>query len=68
MTRTALTRFDAGEAELARHFLTEYSHSRSMNALALGQALADGIEARTRAIFGIRPPEQEVEGDHVHCY
>ena len=68
VTRTALTLYDAGEEDLARHFLTEYSHTRSMDALALGQALADGVEARTKAVFGIRPPEQEVEGNRVHCY
>lgn len=66
--RTALALFDAGEEELARAFLTDYSHTRSMEALELGDGLVAGVEAHTKAVFGIRSPEDEVEGNRVHCY
>ena len=52
--RTALELYEAGEPELARQYLTYYSSNEALNGLRLGDALADGIEARTKAIYGIR--------------
>ncbi len=52
--RTALKLFEAGEPELARQYLTYYAGTEALNGMRLGEALADSIEARTRAIYGIR--------------
>ncbi len=52
--RTALKLFEAGESELARRYLTYYAGTEALNGMRLGEALADGIEARTKAIYGIR--------------
>jgi dipeptidase len=54
---TAEKLFQAGEPELARRFLTYYSGTEALNGMRLADALAVGIEARTRAIYGIRPPQ-----------
>ena len=54
--RTALKLYEAGEPELARTYLTYYSNTEAMNGLRLAEALATGIEARTRVQFGIRAP------------
>jgi hypothetical protein len=54
--RTALKLYEAGETDLARSYLTYYSNTEAMNGLRLGEALAAGIEARTKAQFGIRTP------------
>ena len=53
---TARTLFDAGKPELARKYLTYYSQTEALNGLELAESLSAGIEARTRVIFGIRPP------------
>jgi hypothetical protein len=54
---TALELFAAGRIDLARDFLTEYSHRRAMDGLRLGEALLASIEARSRLLFGVREPE-----------
>jgi hypothetical protein len=62
--RTAETLIDAGESELAGDYLTYYSRTELLNALLLAESLAQSIEARTRAIYGIgsdaepRSPDQ----------
>jgi dipeptidase len=62
--RTAETLIASGELDLACDYLTYYSRTELMNALALAESLAESIEARTRARFGIqsdaepRSPEQ----------
>jgi hypothetical protein len=62
--RTAETLIDAGESELACDYLTYYSRTELLNALLLAESLAQSIEARTRAIYGIgsdaepRSPDQ----------
>jgi len=52
--RTALKLFEAGEPDLARQYLTYYASTEALNGMRLGDALAASIEARTRAIYGIR--------------
>ncbi len=52
--RTAEILMDAGEEELARDYLTYYARAELLNALRLGESMAESIEARTRALFGIR--------------
>ncbi len=52
--RTALKLFEAGEPDLARKYLTYYSGTEALAGWRLGEALANSIEARTRALFGIR--------------
>jgi dipeptidase len=54
--RTALKLYETGDADLARSYLTYYSNTEAMNGFRLGEALAAGIEARTKAQFGIRMP------------
>lgn len=54
--RTAETLFEAGEDALARRYLTEQAHSAAAEGLRLLEALADGIEMRTRMRYGIRVP------------
>jgi hypothetical protein len=54
--RTALKLYEADETDLARSYLTYYSNTEAMNGLHLGEALEAGIEARTKAQFGIRTP------------
>ena len=68
VTRIAVTLLEAGEDELARSYLTDYSRTRSLAALDLGNALVNSIEARTKVLYGIRPPSQQVDGERVHCY
>ncbi len=53
--RTAEILIDAGEAELAADHLDYHCRTELLGALALGETLAAGLEARTRARFGIRP-------------
>ena len=55
--RTAATLFESDQADLAREYLTYYSNTEAMNGLRLMEALAEGIEARTKALFGIRLPK-----------
>jgi len=52
--QTALKLFEAGEAQLARRYLTYYSGTEALNGWRLGEALANSIEARTEALYGIR--------------
>ncbi len=52
--RTALKLFEAGEPDLARKYLTYYSSTEALAGWRLGEALANSIEARTRALYGIR--------------
>ena len=52
--QTALKLFEAGEPLLARKYLTYYSGTEALNGWRLGEALANSIEARTRALYGIR--------------
>ena len=49
--------YEAGEEDLARKYLTYYSNTEAMNALRLGEALAESIEARTKVLYGIRQPD-----------
>lgn len=53
--RTARVLFDAGEEALARRYLTEQAHFAAAEGLRLIEALAAGLEARTKVLFGIRP-------------
>lgn len=57
--QTARALFRGGEDELARDYLTRYSHERATDALRLGEALLGSIEARTRVLFGLRRPEND---------
>ena len=52
--QTALKLFEAGEPQLARRYLTYYSGTEALNGWRLGEALANSIEARTEALYGIR--------------
>jgi len=56
---TAQTLFRAEKPDLARHHLSYYSQTEAMNGLRLGQALANSIEARTKALQGIRQPSMQ---------
>jgi hypothetical protein len=56
--RTAAILYESGQTELAREYLTYYSLTEAMNGLRLMEALAVGIEARTKALFGIRKPKR----------
>ena len=49
--------FLAGEPELARAALTYYSRTEALNGLRLVEALAQGLEARTKVLFGIQSPD-----------
>jgi hypothetical protein len=51
--RTAETLIDSGESALAADYLTYYGRTELLNALALGESLAQSIEMRTRALYGI---------------
>jgi hypothetical protein len=68
---TAETLFAANKTGLALDYLTEYSATRGAEALALGNALLDSIEARTRVLYGYRAPEGDVVSrlsyDRVDC-
>jgi hypothetical protein len=52
--------FDAGRADLATAFLTDYCMDAGREGLLLGNALLGSIEARTAAIFGYRTPQTDV--------
>jgi len=64
---TARALMKSGNRDLAVRFLTDYSMERSMEALRMGQALADGIEAHMRVVYGLRPPEEEVDRGKPWC-
>jgi len=55
---TARTLYDAGKPDLARKYLTYYSQTEAMNGLELAEALTQSLEARTKALFGIRRPDE----------
>jgi secernin len=55
--RTAEILLKAGEGALARRYLTEQANTAARDGLHLIEALAEGIEARTKVLFGIRTPE-----------
>ncbi|MFN0172052.1 MAG: C69 family dipeptidase [Bryobacteraceae bacterium] len=55
--RTARILLEAREEALARRYLTEQAHTAAGTGLNLIQSLAVGIEARTKALYGIRTPE-----------
>jgi hypothetical protein len=64
--RTALEHYEAGDPEAAREYLTANAEGRFLEALDLGERLANEVEAETRERFGIRLPDQEVpEGSTV---
>ncbi len=44
---------------LAHEYLTDYTARVARDALDMGKALLGGIEARTRAVYGLRRPETE---------
>jgi dipeptidase len=54
---TALELYDAGRAELAREYLTDYSTEKALEALELGEAMLASIEARTKVFYGVQEPE-----------
>jgi len=67
----ANTLFAAGDDELARQYLTDYSRQRGADALQLGNALLASIEARTRELYGLRTPRtgetSKLSYDRVDC-
>lgn len=56
--RTARILLEAREEALARRYLTEQAHGAAQAGMRLIDALATGIEARTKSLFGIRSPEE----------
>ncbi|MHC4353256.1 MAG: hypothetical protein ACYS0H_11125 [Planctomycetota bacterium] len=54
--RTALTLYEAGEADLARHYLTYYGRTEALEGLRLVEGLSHSIELRTKLLFDIRQP------------
>lgn len=52
--------YEAGQADSARTVLTRYTRVRLLDALELGEALVERVEAETRERFGIRMPDTEV--------
>jgi hypothetical protein len=54
--RTARVLYEAGEADLARRYLTRYSMTESLQALDVGDALARSVDARTKLLHGTRLP------------
>ncbi|GAB2176883.1 C69 family dipeptidase [Dongia sp. agr-C8] len=63
--RTAETLIAAGELELACDYLTYYGRSELSNALTLAETLAESIEARTRARFGIRTDAEPLAPEQI---
>lgn len=57
--RTALILLKAKEDTLARRYLTEQANMAAGEGIRLIEALAEGIEARTKWLHGIRPAESE---------
>jgi dipeptidase len=55
--RTAQILLNAHEETLAHRYLTEQAHRAAADGLRLIEALANGIEARTQVLYGIRTPE-----------
>jgi dipeptidase len=69
--RTAEALFAAGETGLAHDYLTFYSTTKAMDGLRLGEDLLAGMEARIKAIYGIRKPSggqiNAAGGETVNC-
>jgi hypothetical protein len=63
--RTAETLIDAGESELACDYLTYYARTELLNALGLAESLAQSIEARTRALYGIRSDAEPLSPEQI---
>lgn len=59
VVKVAGTLFDAGNDELARQYVSDYSWRRGEDALQLGHALLASIEARTRELYGLRTPQTD---------
>lgn len=53
----AATLYEAGTPELARSYLNYYSGIEALKGMRLAEDLAMGIDARTRALYGIRTPK-----------
>jgi len=53
----ALALFEAGEADMARDVLDDYTTARARGSLDLGRALLASVEARHRLLVGYRAPE-----------
>jgi len=68
---TAETLIDAGEGDLAKAYLTDYSRQRGAEGLTLGKALLASIEARTEVLYGVRKPQGDIMsllgGERVSC-
>ena len=68
---TARTLLEAGKDDLAKQYLTLYSNTTAMEGLRFGESLLAGIEARTKAIYGIRKPQtdqiNDLGGETVNC-
>jgi hypothetical protein len=65
VSRTAETLIDAGESALACDYLTYYARTELLNALALAESLAQSIEARTRAIYGIKSDAEPLSPEQI---
>ncbi len=48
---------ESGNTELAREYLTDYTGRVASDALTMGEDLLAGVEARTRAVYGLRRPD-----------
>jgi dipeptidase len=59
--RTAQILLSAHEDALAHRYLTEQANVAAAGGLHLIEALADGIEARTKALYGIRSPDDPLQ-------
>jgi dipeptidase len=58
--RTAQVLLAAHEDDLARRYLTEEANRSAAEGIRLMEALADGLEGRTKAMYGIRTPETPI--------
>jgi dipeptidase len=71
VAETANTLHDAGRADLASGFLTDYSRAAGLEGLRLGNKLLGSIEARTELLHGLRRPEGDemsrLDYDQVNC-
>jgi hypothetical protein len=65
VAKTAQTLYAAGEAELARNYLTYYCQTEAMNALRLAVTLADSLEARTKLLLGIHQSQPNGSPDVI---
>lgn len=73
---TARTLIGAGKRDLARRYLTQYSHTQAAEAMDLGENLVASVEARTKLVNGIPEPSNSesinggdfMEGEFVTCH